>query len=162
MRTLNGLIQSRERIVGVVENAIGDALLETGGAAVDDNDRLSEVEAEIASLRNQFSELQKRRTRREVDALGYNDESCEIQNRLDDLFAEYDSIIEQRGAAMLDKAVQELFAEFFSAASAQATFDKQVFTRLVKSVRILGKDNIVFELRDGTQIKGDTAMGKAA
>jgi len=121
-----------------------------------------EIEAEIAALQAQLGELSKKRTRREVDAAQYNNESCDIMNKLDGLFTEREGILEQRGVALLDKAVQELFTQFMSAAREQEAFDKDVFARLVKSVKVFGKDNIVFELRNGIEIKGDTTEAVAA
>ena len=87
----------------------------------------------------------------------YNNESCGIQTRLEELFAEYDEILDQRGSARLDMAMQEMFAQFFAAATESTTFDKEIFTRLVKMVKLFSKENIVFVLRDGTEIKGITA-----
>ena len=144
--------------------SISDALLETGGAAVEDENsrQLAEVEEQISYQRNLFGELQTKRTRREIEAIAYNDEACVIQSRLEELFAKFDVLMDERGAAQLNNAMQEMFADFFSAAKEQAIFDKDVFTRLVKGVKILSKDNIIFELRDGTEIKGDTATDIAA
>ena len=80
---------------------------------------------------------------------------------MDELFIRRDIIIEQRGAATLDKTFQDMFAEFFSAAKEQTAFEKEIFARLVTVVRVKGKDNIAFELNDGTTIKGDTATDSA-
>jgi len=164
VRTLNGLIRSRENIVSLVESAVSDALYEAGGFELEDENskRLAAIEEEISNQRNLFGELQKKRTRREIEAVDYNNESCVIQGRLEELFAEFDALMDERGAEQLDSAMQEMFEDFFSAAKEQAGFDKEVFTRLVKSVRIFAKDNIVFEFRNGTTIKGDTAEDIAA
>jgi hypothetical protein len=139
-------------------------LYEAGGFELEDENskRLAAIEEEISNQRNLFGELQKKRTRREIEAVDYNNESCVIQGRLEELFAEFDALMDERGAEQLDSAMQEMFEDFFSAAKEQAGFDKEVFTRLVKSVRIFAKDNIVFEFRNGTTIKGDTAEDIAA
>jgi DNA invertase Pin-like site-specific DNA recombinase len=162
VRTLNGLIKSRESIISVVESVVGDILLDNTEIEDESGKRLSAVEAEIACQRGLFAELQKKRTRREIEAAAYNDESCVIQNRLEELFAQHDALLDERGAAQLDKAVQEMFADFFSEATEQKAFDKEVFMRLVKAVKILSKDDIIFKLRDGIEIKGDTADSIAA
>ena len=160
VRTLNGVIRSREQIVSVVESAVSEAMLADNSEVTDTT--IARIEAEIAALQAQLGELSKKRTRREVDATQYGNESCDIMNKLDGLFTEREAILEQRGAALLDKAVQELFTQFMSAAREQEAFDKEVFTRLVKSVKVFGKDNIVFEFRNGIEIKGDTAEVVAA
>jgi len=83
-------------------SAVNEAIIEVNGVA--DNDvSLAAIDAEIAKLKAQVEELTKMRTRREIDALAYNDESCGLLDRLDDLFAEREAILGQRGAAMLDK-----------------------------------------------------------
>jgi hypothetical protein len=146
----------------MVESVVGDALLDNIAVEDENNRRLNEIEVEIACQRGLFAELQKKRTRREIESSAYNDESCTIQTRLEGFFAQHDALLDERGAAQLDKAVQEIFADFFSEATEQTVFDKEVFMRLVKAVKILSKDDIIFELRDGTEIKGDTSMNIAA
>jgi hypothetical protein len=41
--------------------------------------------------------------------------------------------------------------------AAQATFDEDVFARLVDKVIVTDRDNITFLLKDGTEVKADMA-----
>jgi ketopantoate reductase len=64
-----------------------------------------------------------------------------------------DCIISQRSTATLSKAFQALIADILSKAGAQAEFDKDIFTRLVDKIIIKNRDNIIFLLKDGTELK---------
>lgn len=82
--------------------------------------------------------------------------------KLDALFAERELIAEQKSTATLSKAYQEIIAEFLCKAKAQDEFDKDIFARLVGTVLIKSRDNIVFVLKDGTEVKADTTADIAA
>ena len=41
-------------------------------------------------------------------------------------------------------------------------FDKDIFARLVDTIRIKSRDHIVFILKDGTEVKAETAADIAA
>jgi len=73
--------------------------------------------------------------------------------KLDTLFIERDAITEQRSTATLSKALKEVVADFLSKAGEQAEFDKDIFTRLVDKIIIKSRDNIIFVLKDGTELK---------
>lgn len=75
--------------------------------------------------------------------------------KLDALFIERDAITEQRSTATLSKAFKEVVADFLSKAGEQAEFDKNIFTRLVDKIIIKSRDNIIFVLKDGSEIKAD-------
>jgi len=49
-----------------------------------------------------------------------------------------------------------------SKAKAQAEFDRDIFARFVDTAIIKSRDNIVFVLKDGTEVKADTAADMAA
>ena len=68
----------------------------------------------------------------------------------------------QKSTATLSKAYQDIVAEFLRKARAQAEFDKDIFARLVDTIRIKSRDDITFILKDGTEVKADTADDIAA
>ena len=47
-------------------------------------------------------------------------------------------------------------------AAAQAEFDKDIFARLVDTVVIKSREDITFILKDGTEVKAETAADIAA
>lgn len=155
VRTLNGLIQNRDKIISIVSGVVNDALIETN-AIENGNEDVAAIDTEIENLQARILELNKKRSRREIDTENYNADSRGVMARLDELFIQRDNLIEQRGAATLDKTFQDLFTEFFSAAKEQTAFDREIFARLVTAVRIKDKTDIVFELKDGSEIKGIT------
>lgn len=75
---------------------------------------------------------------------------------LDALFDERDRLLGRQDAASLSKAYQEIVAEFLKDARTQSEFDKDVFTQLVDIVRVKSRDNIIFILKDGSEVKADT------
>lgn len=148
VRTLNGIIQNRDEIIETVETAVNEALVEAG-EELDRNDELYEIDGQIEALQARILELNKQRGKREIDTEIYNIESRDIMEKLDALFIERDSITEQRSAATLSQAFQEVVADFLSKAGVQAEFDKDIFTRLVDKIIIKSRDNIIFVLKDG-------------
>jgi len=155
VRALNGLITNRDEIIQTVGDAVLDAAQEAGESGNAD-DEIRALDAEIEALQARILELNKQRSRREIDAERYNNDSRGIMTKLDALFAERDKFSEQNGTAILSKAFSEMIAGFIATAKAQTEFDKDVFTRLVAAVRIKSRDDIIFELRDGTEAKADT------
>ena len=72
--------------------------------------------------------------------------------KLDSLFIERDLIAEQRNTATLSKAFQEVVAEFLSKAGEQEEFDRDIFARLVDKIIIKSRENMIFVLKDGTEV----------
>ena len=116
---------------------------------------MREVDGQIEVLQARILELNKQRGRREIDAERYNTESREVMAKLDALFVDRDLIATQRSTATLSKAFQAVVADFLSKAGAQAEFDKDIFMRLVDTVRIKSRDHLTFILKDGTEVKAD-------
>lgn len=129
-------------------------MLEAGEAA-GTND-IAAIDGQIEALQGQIMELNKQRTRREIDAGQYNADSREVMAKLDALFAERDLMAEQHSSATLSKAYQEIVAEFLSTAESQAEFDRDIFTQLVELIRVKSRDHIIFVLKDGSEVKADT------
>jgi hypothetical protein len=77
-------------------------------------------------------------------------------DKLNALFAERELIAEQKSTATLSRAYQDIIAEFLKKATEQAEFDKDIFARLVDTVRIKNREDITFILKDGTEVKADT------
>ena len=155
VRTLNGLIANRNEIIATVGDAVNEAMLETN-EGVDRSDEVKAVDAQIELLQARILELTNKRGRREIDAEQYNADSREVMAKLDALFAERELIAEQKSTATLSKAYQEIIAEFLRKAQAAAEFDKDIFARLVDTIRIKSRDDITFILKDGTEVKADT------
>ena len=161
VRTLNGLITNRDEIIRTVDDAVNEALLEANEDA-NRSDEINAIDAQIEALQARILELNKQRGRREIDAERYNSDSREVMAKLDALFAEREQIAEQKSTATLSKAYQDIVAEFLRKARAQAEFDKDTFARLVDTIRIKSRDNILFILKDGTEVKADIATESAA
>ena len=132
------------------------------GEDVDRSDEVKAIDAQIEALQARILELSKQRGRREIDAERYTTDSREAMARLDALFIEREQIAEQKSTATLSKAYQDIVAEFLRKARAQAEFDKDIFARLVDTIRIKSRDDITFILKDGTEVKAETAADKAA
>ncbi|MCL2798042.1 MAG: hypothetical protein FWD58_08335, partial [Firmicutes bacterium] len=122
----------------------------------DRSDEIREIDAQIEALQARILELNKQHGRREIDAERYNSDSREVMAKLDGLFIERERIAEQKSTATLSKAYQEIIAEFLRKAQAAAEFDKDIFARLVDTIRIKSRDDITFILKDGTEVKADT------
>ncbi|MDR1906288.1 MAG: recombinase family protein, partial [Clostridiales bacterium] len=154
VRTLNGIIKNRDAIITVVGDAVNEALAEAG-EEMNKSDELRTVDGRIDVLQARILELNKQRGRREIDAERYNTESREVMVKLDALFIDRDLIMEQRSVATLSKAFQEVVADFLSKAGAQAEFDRDIFARLVDKIIVKSRDNIIFILKDGSEVKAD-------
>jgi hypothetical protein len=152
--TLNGIIQNRDGIIGTVGEAVNEALAESG-EDMDNSGELREVDGQIETLQARILELNKQRGRREIDTERYNVESREIMAKLDTLFIERDAIDAQKNTATLSKAFQAVVAEFLSNAELTAEFDKDIFARLVDKIIVKSRDDVIFILKDGTEVRAD-------
>lgn len=152
VRALNGIIQDRNEIMMVVGKSVNEALTEAG-EDIDRSDELRELDVQIELLQARILELNKQRVKREIDADKYNIESREVMNKLDKLFIDRDLIMSQRSTATLSKAFQALIANILSKAEEQADFDRDIFAMLVDKIVIKSRDNIIFVLKDGTEVR---------
>ena len=155
VRTLNTLLIDRESIAEVVGGAINEAISDTGDG-FGNADELKKIDADIEILQAELTELTKKRSRREIDTERYNEESRVIMAKLDGLFAARDRISEQQNMATLSEAYQEIVADFLDKAGEQEKFDKDVFTQLVGKIIVKSREQIIFILKDGTEIEGIT------
>jgi len=97
--------------------------------------------------------LTKQRARRELDADEYNTQNTEVINRLDALFERREELMGRQNIAILNSARQLMIDEVLKNITQQATFDKDVFNQLVASVRIKSRTDIIFEFKDGSEVK---------
>ena len=155
VRTLNGLLIDRDKVINAVGTAVSEAMIETGDA-IGGNEEIKKIDAEIDSLQTIQMELNKKRSRRELDADAYNNESRIIMAKIDGLFAARDSLAEKQNVANLSVAYQEIVEMFLEKAREQAEFDKDIFMQLVDKVCIKDRENILFILKDGTEVFGVT------
>jgi DNA invertase Pin-like site-specific DNA recombinase len=160
VNTINSLIIDRDRAIDTVGTAVKEALAETGGALFK-SDELQRLDDEIDSLQAAQIELSKKRSRRELDADAYNNESRIIMARMDGLFAARDNLAEKQSEANLSVAYQEIVEAFMENAQEQDKFDKDVFAQLVDKICIKDRDNILFVLKDGTEVQGITEGAEA-
>ncbi len=155
VRTLNDIVGNRDEIIAIVGEAVNEALIESGENL--DNDELNKIDGQIESLQARILELNKQRGSREIDAEQYNRESREVMTSLDLLFAERDLIAEQKNTTTLNIAFQAVVTDFLNEAGAQTEFDKDVFTRLVDTIFIKSREDIIFILKDGTEVVAVTS-----
>ena len=153
VRALNGIIQDRNEIMAVVGKSVNEALTEAG-EDIDRSDELRELDEQIEILQARILGLNKQRGKREIDADKYNIESRKVMDKLDKLFIERDSIMTQRSTATLSQAYQALIADILNKAGKQAEFDRDIFTKLVDLVKIKSREDIIFILKDGTEVGG--------
>jgi DNA invertase Pin-like site-specific DNA recombinase len=152
VKTLNGLVFNRKAVLNAVSDAVDEAMLESGEGA-DWSKDLNAVDSEIEKLQDKILELNKRRGRREIDAESYNSESLKVMARLDALFAEKDKLSEQRSASTLNKKYGDIVASLLGCTEEQATFDKEIFAKLVDTIIVKSREHIVFLLKDGTEVR---------
>ncbi len=76
--------------------------------------------------------------------------------RLDKLFAERDNLSNQTRSVTLSEANQKIIVEWLRKATEQSEFDRDVFTELVDHIQVKSRDNIIFILKDGSEIQADT------
>ncbi|NLC17466.1 MAG: hypothetical protein GX756_06285 [Clostridiales bacterium] len=61
-------------------------------------------------------------------------------------------------AASLAKVKGEIVERFLNEQTKLENFDRDVFEKLVEKIIIKGKDNIMFEFKDGTSIKAEIEL----
>ena len=88
----------------------------------------------------------------------YNSESQKAISRIDELFAQRDKLVELNTAASLAKVKGEIVERFLNEQTKLENFDRDVFEKLVEKVIIKGKDNIMFEFKDGTSLKAEIEL----
>lgn len=159
VRTLNSLLIDREGIAEVVGDAVNDAIAESGVNFCNDSE-LAKIDADIEALQTKLTGLTKMRSRREIDTEQYNEESRIIMAKLDGLFAARDRLSDEKSEATLSEAYQEIVSEFLRTAEEQEEFDKDIFTQLVDKIIVKSRTQIVFCLKDGTEIDGIVGTGK--
>lgn len=149
---LNDMLSDKADILKQLETVICESMRENsgeGGAF----DRLKEIEIEASRLQDKMSELNKRRTLRDILLDEYNVQTKEIIQRLDGLFAERDSLTEKTRFIELNEAQFETVTKFLSEENQILRFDKDVFIRLVEKVIVYEKGNIVFGLKNGLELR---------
>jgi DNA invertase Pin-like site-specific DNA recombinase len=154
VRTLNGIMHNRDAVMATVGTAVNEALRDAG-EDIDRGGELRTVDAQIEALQARILELNKQRTRREIDMATYTAESREVMAKLDALFVERDAIAEQRNTATLSRAFKEVVADFLNKAELTAEFDRDIFTRLVDRIVVKSRDSVTFILKDGSEVKAD-------
>ncbi len=105
VRTLNGIILSRDAVMATVGMAVNEALREAG-EDIDRGGELRTVDGQIEALQARILELNKQRTRREIDTATYTAESREVMEKLDALFIERDAIACEQLRRRLDRGVR--------------------------------------------------------
>ena len=105
-------------------------------------------------------ELNKQRGRREIDAGEYSERSYEVMEALDGLFAKRDELTEAQSAGALSATRRKMISDILENEQTQTGFDKDVFSKLVESIRVYGRDEITFIFRDGTEVKAETGAAE--
>lgn len=80
--------------------------------------------------------------------------------KLDGLFAARDRLSDEKSEATLSNACQQIVSDFLRAAEEQEEFGKDIFTQLVDKIIIKSRTQIVFCLKDGTEIDGIVETGE--
>jgi hypothetical protein len=154
VKTFNGLLADRNNALRAVEESIAEAMFESGdgtGTA----DEIAAVDASIERLQAQMIDLNKQRTRREIDTDEYNIESRKVMDALDALFAERDDLEEAQSTGALSVARRKMISDLLQSEQAQTEFDRDVFSKLIEIVRVYNRDDITFIFKDGTEVKAD-------
>ena len=152
VQMLKDIIHNQKEIMDVVGDSVNEALAESG-EFIDRDDELREIDEQIGSLQDKMIELNKKRGRREIEPEKYNAESKEIMTMLDKLFISRDDILTKRNQATLSKAYQAVIAEVIKKAGEHNEFDRDIFTKLVDTIVVKGRDNILFVLKDGREVR---------
>ena len=152
VKMLNEIICNKNEILDEVGKSVNEALAESG-ECIDRDDELRELDGQIETLQTKMLELNKKRTRREIDPEQYNAKSREIMAKLDSLFASRDEILAKRNQATLSRAYQAVIADVLSKTKNRDEFDGEIFAKLVDTIIVKGRDNIVFVLKDGREVK---------
>lgn len=154
VKTFNGLLTDRNNALKAVEESIAEAMFESGdgtGTA----DEIAAVDSNIERLQAQMIDLNKQRTRREIDTDEYNTESRKVMEALDALFAERDDLEEAQSTGALSVARRKMISDLLQSEQAQTEFDRDVFSKLIEVVRVYNRDDITFIFKDGTEVKAD-------
>jgi hypothetical protein len=125
-----------------------------------DAESLARIDREIESAQAAMLELNKQRARRAIDAEAYGEQSRATMAELDGLFIKRDELARQAGDRSLGDARRKMLTEFLSAQEPQTEFDRDVFGKLVETVIVNSREDIIFEFKDGTRIKAQTDGGR--
>jgi t-SNARE complex subunit (syntaxin) len=154
VRTFNGLLADRSNALKAVEDSVVEAMFEVGdgtGSA----DEIAAVDADIERLQAQMIDLNKQRTRREIDGAVYNERTQEVKEQLDALFEKRDDLEEAQSHGALSATRHKMISELLENEQAQTEFDRDVFQKLIEAVRVYGRDDITFIFKDGTEVKAN-------
>ncbi len=67
---------------------------------------------------------------------------------------------DEQSEATLSAAYQEIVSDFLRTAEEQEGFKKDIFTQLVDKIIVKNKNQIIFCLKDGTEIDDTVETGK--
>ena len=76
--------------------------------------------------------------------------------KIDGLFAKRDDLAEAQSTGALSTARCKMINELIESEAKQDSFDKDIFTKLVETIRVYRRDHITIIFKDGTEIKADT------
>ena len=156
---LNTLLSDKACAKHIALEAVSEAAKETGDGDYG-AEALARIDREIESAQTAMPELNKRRARREIDAEAYGERSRATMAELDGFFIRRDELARQAGDGSLDDARRKMLMEFLSAQGPQTEFDRDVFGKLVETVIVNNRDDIILEFKDGTEVKAVIADGK--
>lgn len=100
-------------------------------------------------------DLNKQRARREIDNDIYNGRTQKVKEQLDALFEKRDDLAEAQSTGALSTARRMMISELLESERTQTEFDKDVFSKLIETVRVYSRDDITFFFKDGTEVKAD-------
>jgi primase-polymerase (primpol)-like protein len=153
-RTFNTILADRNAALRAVEESVTEAMIEaedgTGTA-----EEIAAVDAEIESLQAQMIDLNKQRTRREIDGAVYNERTQTLKEQLDALFEKWDDLAEAQNTGALSMARHKIISELLEDERTRTEFDKDAFAKLIEVVRVYGRDDIRFIFKDGAEIRAE-------
>jgi DNA invertase Pin-like site-specific DNA recombinase len=155
IRTFNRVLADRDRALQAVRQSLVEAIAEVGDGT-STADELAEVDASLERLQNEMLELNKRRTRREIDGEEYARTSTALMTEIDALFVKRDDLAEAQSTGALSTARCRIITELLESEAQKDSFDKDTFTKLVETVRVYSRDHITIIFKDGTELKADT------
>jgi DNA invertase Pin-like site-specific DNA recombinase len=144
---LNDTLKNKDKILSDIWSTMKDSICEESDISKDENN-LKDIEIEIQKMQSQMMEITKKQKSEMI-----NEESKNIMERLDELFIQREKLKNMAGRIQQNKIQQEEITAYLEKEKKATKFDKDIFLRLVHKVHVYDKENIVFELNNGMEMK---------
>ena len=147
VRALNELIGDREQILAQLQSATVSEITDSCAMAI------SEVDKDIEKLQDEMMELLTKRNSGELTDKEYEQQSQQVEMKIDQLLMRKEEILSEQGKVQLASYRIEEVTKLLQSGTILEEFDRVIFKSLVKKITALSNKEIEIEFECGITVR---------